>query len=333
VKIAVIGAGSIGGYLGAKLALNGEDVTFLARGSTLEAIRAKGFTLIDEQGEASVAPAKAAEITCGQRFDVVFVGVKAHQVGAIAAQVPALLTTDAPVVTLQNGIPWWYFYKVGGPFEGRRVEAADPDGLASAHIPNERIIGTVVYPASEIVAPGVVRVIEGNRFTLGEPDGSKSERAEKIADALKRAGFKAPVVSDIRSEIWLKLWGNLTFNPLSALTHATLAGICRFPQTRALAVAIMTEAQTVAEQLGVRSRVTIEKRIAGAEAVGEHKTSMLQDIEAGRPIELDAMVGGVIELARLTGVATPALDAVYACTALLAKTANDANARLQFQSN
>ncbi len=331
MKIAVIGAGSIGGYLGAKLALSGEDVTFLARGATLEAIRAKGFTLIDENNVTEVAPAKAAEINCGQKFDVVFLGVKAHQMTAIAHQVTPLLGPDAPVVTLQNGIPWWYFYKVGGEFEGRTVEAADPGGVIAANIPNERIIGTVVYPASEIVSPGVVKIIEGNRFSLGEPDNSKSERAEKISEALKKAGFKAPVVSDIRAEIWLKLWGNLTFNPISALTHATLAGICRFPQTRALAAAVMAEAQAVAERLGVRFRITIDKRIAGAEAVGEHKTSMLQDIEAGRPLELEGLVGGVIELARLTGVPTPSLDAVYACTALLGKTANDAKSKLHLQ--
>lgn len=331
MRIAVVGAGSIGGYLGARIALAGDDVTFIARGANLQAINAQGFRLIEEDGTEHVARnvravQKAAD--AGPQ-DFVLLALKAHQVGALAADVPAMFGPDTAVVTLQNGIPWWYFHKLGGEFDGRPVKSVDPDGAIAAAIPNERIIGSVVYPASELVAPGVVKVIEGNRFSLGEPDNGKSDRVQRISDALTRAGFKAPISSDLRSEIWLKLWGNLTFNPVSALTHATLAAICRFPATRALAAEMMAEARTVAERLGVRFRITIDKRIAGAEAVGEHKTSMLQDVEHGRALELDALLGSVIELARLTGTPTPHCDAVYACVSLLGSTLAAQKARLQ----
>jgi 2-dehydropantoate 2-reductase len=308
-------------------------VTFIARGANLQAINAQGFRLIEEDGTEHVARnvravQKAADV--GPQ-DFVLLALKAHQVGALAADVPAMFGPDTAVVTLQNGIPWWYFHKLGGELDGRPVKSVDPDGAITAAIPNERIIGSVVYPASELVAPGVVKVIEGNRFSLGEPDNGKSDRVQRISDALTRAGFKAPVSSDLRSEIWLKLWGNLTFNPVSALTHATLAAICRFPATRALAAEMMAEARTVAEKLGVRFRITIDKRIAGAEAVGEHKTSMLQDVEHGRALELDALLGSVIELARLTGTPTPHCDAVYACVSLLGSTLAAQKARLQVQ--
>ncbi len=333
MKIAVVGAGSIGGYLGARLALAGEDVTFIARGANLQAINAHGFRLIEEDGSERTARnvrAVPKPADAGPQ-DFVLLALKAHQVGALAADVPAMFAAETAVVTMQNGIPWWYFHKLGGEFDGRSLKSVDADGTIAAAIPNERIIGAVVYPASELLAPGVVRVIEGNRFSLGEPDNSKSGRAQQISDALTRAGFKAPVSSDLRSEIWLKLWGNLTFNPVSALTHATLATICRFPATRALAAEMMAEARTVAEKLGVRFRITIDKRIAGAEAVGEHKTSMLQDVEHGRALELDALLGSVIELARITGTPTPHCDAVYACASLLGATLAARNGRLQVQ--
>jgi 2-dehydropantoate 2-reductase len=216
-----------------------------------------------------------------------------------------------------------------GAFEGRTVRTADPDGLIATHINYESVIGTVVYPAAELVAPGVVKVVEGNRFTLGEPDNSKSPRCQSLSEMLTKAGFKAPVSTDIRAEIWLKLWGNSVFNPISALSHTTLEDICRFPETRALAAVMMAEAQAVAEKLGIRIRVSIDKRIAGAEAVGAHKTSMLQDVEAGRPLELDALVGSVIELARLTGTPTPSIDAVYACTKLLGRSLETQHGRLR----
>jgi len=329
MTFAVVGAGSIGGFLGARLALAGEDVTFVARGANLKAIETQGFKLIEEDGaERIAAGVKAAPIDrCGPH-DVVLLAVKAHQVGALAKDLGRLIGPDTTLVTLQNGIPWWYFYKLSGPYEGRPVHAADPDGVIAQSLDSARIIGTVVYPASELVAPGVVKVVEGNRFTLGEPDGSKSPRIQALSEALARAGFKAPISTDLRSEIWLKLWGNVVFNPVSALSHATLAGICGFEPTRALAAAMMAETQAVAEKLGVRIRISIDKRIAGAAAVGEHKTSMLQDVEAGRPLELAALMGSVVEMARLTETPTPHVDAVYAVASLLAKTLIDTQGRL-----
>jgi 2-dehydropantoate 2-reductase len=334
MKIAVVGAGAIGGYLGARLALAGEEVTFIARGANLQAIRSNGFKLIEEDGEERVAGGVRAEqdMALAGPQDYVLLALKAHQVGPIARDLRGLLGPQTAVVTMQNGVPWWYFHKLGGEFDGRPVTKVDPDGLIAANIENERVIGSVVYPASELIAPGVVKVIEGNRFSLGEPDNSKSERALRLSEAFTRAGFKAPVSSDLRSEIWLKLWGNLTFNPVSALTHATLAGICRFPLTRELAAGMMREAQTVAEKLGVRFRISIEKRIAGAEAVGEHKTSMLQDVERGRELELEALLGTVVELARMSATPTPQIDAVYACASLLAATLAERGGRLEIQS-
>jgi 2-dehydropantoate 2-reductase len=322
VKIAVVGAGAIGGYLGARLALAGEDVTFIARGANLAALQANGIKLILEDGTEQLtrnirAVQKMAE--AGAQ-DVVLLTLKAHQVKDVLPDLRALFGPETMVVTMQNGIPWWYFHKLGGPFDGRVVRSVDPDGAIAATIEVDRVIGSVVYPASELAAPGVVRVIEGNRFTLGELDGSKTPRIEALSQAMIRAGFKSPVSKDIRSEIWLKLWGNLTFNPISALTHATLADICRFPATRELAAGMMREAQAIGEKLGVEFKVSLEKRIAGAEAVGQHKTSMLQDVEQGRPLELDALVGSVVELGRITATPTPTIDAIYACTSLLAQT-------------
>ncbi len=333
MKIAIVGAGSIGGYLGARLSLAGDDVTFIARGANLETIRRNGFKLIEEDGREHVARHCTATTfeECGPQ-DMVFLAVKAHQVAPLARELGGLLTGSSLLLTLQNGLPWWYFYKHGGELDGRPVRAADPDGTIAANVESSRIIGSVVYPASELIEPGVVKVVEGNRFTLGEPDGGKSGRVLQLSEILTRAGFKAPITADIRAEIWLKLWGNLVFNPVSALTHATLASICRFEPTQALAVAMMQETQAVAERLGVRFRVPIEKRIAGAAAVGEHKTSMLQDVEAGRTIELAAVVGTVIEIARLVELPTPHVDAIYAVTSLLAKTLNDAHGRLKIVS-
>ena len=332
MRFAVVGAGAIGGYLGARLALAGEDVTFIARGANLAAIRRDAFKLIEADGAERIAPtAKAKAIDERGDYDVVFLAVKAQQVPALAKDVARLLKPDTALVTLQNGVPWWFFHKLAGPYENRSVRVADPDGVIAASIPADSVIGAVVYPAAELVAPGVVRVVEGDRFTLGEPDGSKSDRVRAVSEALTRSGFKAPVSSDIRAETWLKLWGNVAFNPISALTHATLVDICQFPLTRALAATMMAEAQTVAEKLGVRVRISIDRRIAGAEAVGAHKTSMLQDVEAGRPLELEILVGSVLELARLTETPTPAIDAVYACARLLAKTLGDAGGRLVIQ--
>jgi 2-dehydropantoate 2-reductase len=322
MKIAVVGAGAIGGYLGAKLSLSGQDVTFIARNRNLAAINAQGFRLILEDGSEAHAPAvKAVQhyADAGPQ-DVVLLTVKAHQVRDLLPDLRALFGPGTVVVTMINGLPWWYFHKLAGPYEGQALQSLDPDGLIAANIEPERLIGSVVYPASELLAPGVVKVIEGNRFSLGELDGSRSQRVEALSKALMAAGFKAPVSRDIRSEIWVKLWGNLTFNPLSALTHATLEDICRFPATRELAAQMMAEARAVAEKLGVVFKISLEQRIAGAEAVGAHKTSMLQDVENGRALELQALVGSVVELGRITGTPTPAINAIHAATSLLAHT-------------
>jgi len=333
MKIAVVGAGAIGGYLGAKLARAGEEVTFIARNRNLEAINARGFRLILEDGTEEHAPTARAVQHMAEAGpqDAVLITLKAHQVRDVLPGLRELFGPKTMVVTMINGIPWWYFHKLAGPYEGRRLDSVDPGGVIAEHIEPERIIGSVVYPASELVEPGVVRVIEGNRFTLGELDGERSERIDALSQAMMRAGFKAPVSRDIRSELWIKLWGNLSFNPISALTHATLEQICRFGPTRALAASMMREAQTVAEALGVRFKITLEQRIAGAEAVGAHKTSMLQDVEHGRALELEALVGSVVELGRITGTPTPTIDAIYAATSLLSSTLTVQRGRLEVQ--
>jgi len=261
------------------------------------------------------------------RQDAVLLTVKAHQVAAVAQELGTLFHEQTSLVTMQNGIPWWYFQKHGGEYEGKPVAAADPDGTIAHHIEPARIIGCVVYPAANLVAPGVVQVVEGNRFSLGELDGTTTPRLQAIAASLIRAGFKAPITHEIRSEIWLKLWGNLSFNPISALTHATLVDICQFALTRDLATHMMTEAEAIAKKLGIAFRVSIERRIAGAEKVGAHKTSMLQDIEQGRPIEIEALVGSVVELGLLTRTPTPHISTVFACASLLAKTLNARHGR------
>lgn len=330
MKIAIVGAGAIGGFLGARLALAGEGVTFIARGKNLEAIRAGGMKLIAEDGTEQTARDVAVHERMAEAgpHDAVLLTVKAHQVAPIAADLVHLLGPDTAIVTMQNGIPWWYFHRHGGAHEGRVVAAADPGGTIARAIDAARVIGSIVYPATSLIAPGVVQVIEGNRFSLGELDGETTPRVEAIAASLTRAGFKAPVVRDIRSEIWLKLWGNVSFNPISALTHATLVDLCRFPLTRDLIVHMMTEAETIARKLGVHMRIGIERRIAGAEKVGAHKTSMLQDVEHGRALELDALMGAVIELGVLTETPTPHIAAVYACASLLDHTLSQSHGRL-----
>jgi len=332
MKICVVGAGGIGGLLAARLALSGEDVTVIARGAHLAAIRKDGLTLIEEDGRANVARVAATDnVREVAPQDLVVLGVKAHQVAAIVRDLHAIYHSDTVVLTAQNGIPWWYFFKVAGPHEGRRLESVDPGGVVADNLPIERVLGSVVYPAAEIERPGVIRHIEGNRFSIAEIDNSKTDRATRVSEALQKAGFKAPVISDIRSEIWTKLWGNLSFNPISALTHATLEEICRYPLTRETATCMMREAQAVGEALGNRFRIPLEKRIAGAEAVGAHKTSMLQDIEAGRGIEADALIGSVVELGRIAAVPTPQIDAIYACVKLLAETLAKAGGRLRVE--
>ncbi len=328
MRICVFGAGAIGGLLAVKLAGSGEEVTVVARGANLVAIRERGLRLL-EDGHEVVARVRAVDraADAGPQ-DVLVLGMKAHQVAPVIAEVKALAGPHTVVITTQNGIPWWYFARHGGAYEGRRLESVDPGGVIAASLDPRQVIGSIVYPAAELVAPGVVRHVEGNRITLGELDGAETERVRGLAEALRRAGFKARVASDLRSELWVKLWGNLSFNPVSALTHATLAEICRFPPARELAAAMMREAQAVGEKLGVRFGVSLEKRIAGAEAVGEHKTSMLQDVEAGRPTELDALLGAVVELGRITGTPTPVLEAVHALVALLERSMRSAGGGL-----
>ena len=330
MKICVVGAGAIGGCLAVRLARAGHDVSAIARGPHLAAIQAKGLKLVEDEQELI-----ADNLTATDRIrdlgaqDVVLLALKAHQVGPVAGDLPALFGPDTVMVTLQNGIPWWYFQKLGGPYADRVVETVDPGGVLFKSIDPERILGCIAYPAAAIAEPGVIRLIEGNRFPIGELDGSNSERAQKVFTAFTEAGFKSRVLDDVRSEIWLKLWGNMTFNPISALTHSTLVDICQFPLTRALAATMMTEAQTIGERLGAQFRVPMDRRISGAEGVGKHKTSMLQDVEAGKPLEIDGMLGVVVELAEITGVEVPTLRALYACVSLLDKTIREEGIRVK----
>jgi 2-dehydropantoate 2-reductase len=321
VKIAVIGVGAIGGYLGMRLVRSGEELTFIARGASLAALRTQGLRLINADGSEEHASVKATDdYAAAGAQDLVILAMKAHQVAAITEDIPALLGPETVVVPMQNGIPYWYFHGFKGTLAGTRVNSVDPSGVIYDRIAPGRVIGCVVYPAAELLAPGTVKHVEGNRFPVGEPDGSNSERVARVSQCFIHAGLQAPVLNDIRAEIWLKLWGNLTFNPISALTRATLAAICQYPLSRAIAAAMMTEAQAIANKLGVSFRVPLEKRIAGAERVGHHKTSMLQDVEAGRALEIDALLGSVVELARLTDTPTPHIDTVYALTKLLGET-------------
>ena len=326
MKIAIIGVGAIGGYVGTRLALAGEDVTFIARGASLEALRTRGLRLVQADGTEELVPRVKATDSYAEAGaqDIVLLAMKAHQVEAVTGDVPKLFGPQTIVIPMQNGIPYWYFYGHSGSFAGMRVKSVDPSGEIYDKIPCDRVIGCVVYPAAELVSPGVIRHVEGNRFPLGEPDGTTSQRVTQVARCFVQAGLQAPIMSDIRSEIWVKLWGNLSFNPISALSRATLAGICQYPPSRAIAAAMMSEAQSVASQLGVKFRVSLDKRIAGAEKVGHHKTSMLQDVEAARTLEIDALLGSVVELARLTNTPTPHIDTVYALTKLLAKTLEEA---------
>ena len=328
MKIAIIGVGAIGGYVGIRLALAGEDVTFIARGANLAALRSRGIRLLGaEGGEEAVAQVKATDdYGAAGPQDVVILAMKAHQVEAVALDVPKLFGPDTVVVPMQNGIPYWYFHRYPGALEGTRIHSVDPGGSIGKHIPCERVIGCVVYPAAELVSPGVIKHVEGNRFPVGEPDGTSSARVQRVSECFIRGGLKAPILGDIRAEIWLKLWGNLSFNPISALSRATLADICQYPPSRAVAAAMMSEAQTVANKLGIKFRVSLEKRIAGAERVGHHKTSMLQDVESARTLEIDALLGSVVELARLTETPTPHIDTVYALTKLLAKSVEESKA-------
>jgi 2-dehydropantoate 2-reductase len=333
MRICVVGAGAIGGLLAAKLHQAGEAVSVIARGPHLAAIKANGLTLIEDNGQEIVSRIHATDrIAEAGKQDLVILGMKAHQVAAIVGDLKHLYDHDTVVLTAQNGIPWWYFFKQAGPHANTALQSVDPGGTVGKNLPIDRVIASVVYPAAEIIAPGTIKHIEGNRFSLSEIDNSETSRIKAISETFKQAGFKAPVVSDIRAELWTKLWGNLSFNPVSALTHATLEDLCRYPLTRALVADMMREAQSVGEALGIRFRIPIEKRIAGGEAVGKHKTSMLQDIEAGRAVEADALIGSVIELGRLVDVPTPHLDTAYALVKLLSQTIINQNGQLRITS-
>jgi len=331
MKICVIGGGgAIGGYLAVLLANSGNEVTVMARGATLRAIEERGLALIsDEHPEPIIAKVKAVENLRGlPKQDVIILAVKAHQVEPVIDDLVSALGTDTILIPMQNGIPWWYFQKLKSKYKDHPVDTVDPGGTVMRAINPDNIIGCVVYPATITQGPGVIRHVEGVRFPLGELDGKTTDRIQKVSDVMGAAGFKSPILEDIRAEIWLKLWGNLTFNPISALTHGTLEGICRYPLTKELARNMMAEAQAIAEKLDITFRVDIERRIAGAEKVGKHKTSMLQDLEAGRSLEIDALLGSVIELGQITNTPTPCLNTVYALTKYLDQNVQDAKGNL-----
>jgi 2-dehydropantoate 2-reductase len=322
MKICIFGAGAIGGYMGVKLAQAGADVSLVARGPHLAAMHDKGLTLIEEDADPVTvkvnASDKAADL--GPQ-DYVIVTLKAHSVPPVVPHMQPLIGDHTTIVSGVNGVPWWYFHKIGTDLEGTRLESVDPGDAQWNGFGPDRVLGCVVYPAAEVSEPGTIKHIEGNRFSLGEPDGSKSDRATALSQALSAAGLKAPVRPRLRDEIWVKLWGNLSFNPISALTHATLDVLCTDPGTRAVARGMMLEAQQIAEKLGVKFPIDVERRIDGGAAVGAHRTSMLQDLDAGRPMEIDALVGSVQELGRVTGTPTPTIDTVLALIQLRGRSA------------
>jgi 2-dehydropantoate 2-reductase len=310
MKICIYGAGAIGGYLGAGLALAGNEVTLIARGPHLEAMRKNGLKLISD-GETHVChPFCTDDPKEAGPQDAVVIGLKAHSLPKVAASFAPLLGPETMIVTAQNGIPYWYFYKHGGPLDGTRLASVDPDGSVWENMPPERAIGCVVYPACEILEPGVIQHVKGNRFQIGEPDGSRSDRLKALSKVMMGAGFKSPPRPRIRDDIWVKLWGNLSFNPVSALTHATLDVLATDPDSRPIIREIMVESESIASVLGIKFPVDVDTRIEWARDVGAHKTSMLQDLEMGRPMEIDAIVGAVSELGRLTGVETPTIDRI-----------------------
>ena len=321
MKICIFGAGAIGGYMGAKLAQAGADVSLVARGPHLAAMQKHGLRLIEETGETTVAVTASDNPADLGPQDYVIVTLKAHSVPAVVPHMQPLIGDQTTIVSGVNGVPWWYFHKLGGPFDGTRLETVDPGNAQWDGFGPDRVLGCVVYPAAEVIEPGVVKHIEGNRFSLGEPDGSKSERALALSKALGAGGLKAPVRPKIRDEIWVKLWGNLSFNPISALTHATLDVLCTDPGTREVARNMMLEAQSIAEKLGVKFPIDVDRRIQGGADVGAHRTSMLQDLDQGRPMEIDALVGSVKELGRVTDTPTPTIDTVLALIALRGKSA------------
>jgi 2-dehydropantoate 2-reductase len=317
VRIVIAGAGAIGGYIGAKLARAGANVVLFARGPHLQAMQTRGLRVRSADGDFEARPQVTGDLTTIGPADVVFLGVKAHGLTALAPTLGPLLGPDTVVVSTQNGIPWWYFQHCGGELDGLRLERVDPGGVIASAIEPRRVVGSLAYFATDVAEPGVIHHTEGNRLSLGEPDGSKSERAKAIAEVLMAAGFRCPVTARFRHEIWVKLLGNVAFNPISALTGGTLEELARHAETKTVVREIMTETEAVAGRLGIEMPISIDQRMAGAEKVGAHKTSMLQDLEAGRPLELEAVVGAVIELGDRLGVPMPAARAVYACAKML----------------
>ena len=320
MKLAIYGAGAIGAYLGAVIARSGGDVALIARGPHLEAMRQHGVRVRTSQEDFTAHPVATDDPTSIGPVDVVVLAVKAHGLPQIAPRLEPLLGPDTAVLAAQNGLPWWYFQRHGGPLDGTHLDSLDSDRILDRHIASERIIGCVVYPSTAVVEPGVVQHIEGNRFSIGELDGATTDRCKSIAAALIGAGLRCPIRPRIRQDIWVKLLGNIAFNPLSALTRATLEEMATDPGVSQVAREVMTEADAVARALGVAVPVTIEQRIAGAAKVGAHKTSMLQDVEAGRPMELEALMGAVVEVGEKVGVPTPATRMLYACAKLLERT-------------
>jgi 2-dehydropantoate 2-reductase len=319
VKFVIAGAGAVGAYIGARLARDGQEVVLFARGPHYRAMNEHGVRVQSAGGDFTVYPAVVDDLGKAGKADIVLLGVKAHSLPDLAPSLKSLIGPATVFVSTQNGIPWWYFQKHGGDFEGLRLDRIDPGGVISSAIEAERVIGSIVYFSTEISSPGVIRHIEGNRITLGEPNGSRSDRIGRIAEILIRAGLRTPVTTRIRHEIWVKILGNLSFNPISALTGATLVEMVHDPDVSALVRNMMVEAEAVASRIGIELPVSIDQRITGAEKVGAHKTSMLQDLESGRPIEIEAIVGAVLELGERLKIAMPHTRAVYACTKLLGK--------------
>jgi 2-dehydropantoate 2-reductase len=321
MRIAVLGAGAIGAYVAAALARGGAEVHVVARGANLEAMRRDGIRVVSPRGDFAARPPATEDPRDIGPVDVVFLGLKANGYATAGDLLAPLMHEQTAVVAAQNGIPWWYFHGVDGPLGGRRVETVDPEGAVSRVIPPERAIGCVVYAGTELEAPGVVRHLEGTRFTIGEPDGSLSERCQRFSEAMVAGGLKCPVeTTELRNEVWVKLMGNVSFNPLSALTRATIGGMCRYQPTRRLIATMMQETLDVAHAVGATPSVSVERRLAGGEKVGEHRTSTLQDLHAGKPLELGPIIDAVVELADVTGVAVPSLRAVAAASGLLART-------------
>jgi 2-dehydropantoate 2-reductase len=317
VRFVVAGAGAIGGYIGARLARVGADVVLFARGPHLRAMQEHGLRVVSPDGDFEVKPQVAGNLQDIGVADVVFLGVKAHGLTTLAPSLGPLLGPDTVVVSTQNGIPWWYFQGIGGELQGLRLERVDPGGVIAASIEPRRVVGSLAYFSTDVPEPGVIHHTEGNRISFGEPDGSRTERTRKIAEALIAAGFRCPVTTRFRHEIWVKLLGNVAFNPISALTRGTLEELVAHPEVSSIIREIMTETEAVAAKLGIELPISIEQRIAGAAKVGAHKTSMLQDLEAGRPMELEAVVGAVVELGERLGVAMPVTSTVYACAKML----------------